>query len=566
MLLQYHSNILLISLYILNKSNSINDYNLIDKLISYNVSSVEEIHSSVSSAKINITNNDIDLLFSGLIFPDLTCGTFYIENNRIIPRLTICKVTKLKLANNENNVDSQLFQSHNDYFAINHSMANDVKLTNLETRNLIIERILSLAYEFLEFKKFDFLGYIIHIIHDSWSGGHVTRVQGKQENTFFKNTNNIVSEIKNNNLESKFILNEENFSYLNISNIINIILNNSENVNLLFTYIKQNKSIAEIINIILDILINICRNNNIDNQKINIFLNNIISDKTITKIINKKYIINKKLNIQDYNKNLDILNNLKYDDIPRKLLRIYKLFMNRLFTVQNINNISEEYTNLLNDDDFTKMNFVKNNTMPQISSFRYYVTQNHTIHILSDCKTNYKLYETSNYKHAIIDTLNILNILLSNNNDNNTKLIMLSNYLLNYTYSLNENKNKNIESSDMESVIDGKLKKVSKSTHLKCIVKSTGYVFGNRPNYKNIKKYFNSFNKKEDLLYNNNTTFDNVSEEQNEQIEKTIENENNNTENNNTENTDLMLGGNLYYYKKYLKYKQKYLLLQRGLF
>ena len=156
MLLQYHSNILLIALYILNKNNTnINNYNIINKIIPYSTQTPEEIYI-YKNTKITIENSNIDLLFSGLIFPDLTCGTFYIENNRIVPKLNICSISKLKLSENVNNIDSQLFQSHNDYFAINHSMANDIKNTNIQTRNLIIERILSIAYEFLETKNSTF--------------------------------------------------------------------------------------------------------------------------------------------------------------------------------------------------------------------------------------------------------------------------------------------------------------------------------------------------------------------------------------------------------------------------
>jgi hypothetical protein len=549
MLLQYHSNILLIVLYILNKNNNtINEYNIIDNIILYNVSNVEEIYNIINNqiqtsvnTKINIKNNDIDLLFNGLIFPDLTCGTFYIENNRINPQLTICKTTKLKLANTEKNIDSQLFQSHNDYYAINHSMANNIKLTNLETRNLIIERILSLAYEFLEYNKFDFLGYIIHIIQDSWSGGHVSRSQNKSENTLFLNINQILPEIKNTN-NITYILNEENLSYKNIANIINIILNEENNINLLLQYVKENKSIRDLINIIIDMLITILKETNFDNQKINIFLNNIIYDKSITNIINKKYIVDKKLNIENYNNNLDILNDLKYDDIPKKFLRIYKLIMNRLFTIQNLKNISSTYGNELEEQNFSKLNFVTNNIIPQISSFRYYVTQDHKIHILSDCKKNFAMYETSNYKYAIIDTLNIFNILLSTNSSNNTKLIILANYLLNYTYSLNKlNKNITIEKSDIQTNIDIKLKKVSHTNIFKCISKSAGYLFGIKPNNKNIKKYFKHFNKKKDLLYNNNDTFNNSENE---------------------EDPEMSGGRDLYYYNKYLKYKKKYLSLK----
>jgi hypothetical protein len=562
MLLQYHSNILLIALYILNKNNNnnnINNYDIFNKLTVYNVKTQKEIYNNIDFTKIIIKNNDIDLLFSGLIFPDLTCGTFYIENGRIIPKLNICKLTQLKLSSNEQNVDSQLFQSHNDYFAINHSMANDVKLTNLQTRNLIIERILSIAYEFLTTNKFDFLGYLLHIIQDSWSGGHVTRVNTTNtKNTLYTKIDNIVSEITN-KTQMTFVLNKDNLSYINISNIINVILSNDDNNSVILNYVKQNKSIGDIINIILNILINVCKEKKIDIQSINNFLDNIIKDKIIKdKIINKKYISKDKIDITSYNNNdNNILNNLVYNDIPKKLLRIYKLFMNRLFTVQNIRESLTNYNKEIDNKVFTEFNF--NETIkPQISSFRYYVTQDHKIHILSDCKENYKFYETGNYKHAIIDTLNILNILLSTRNDNNTKLILLANYLLNYTYSLfDDTKYKIIEISDTPSDIDKKLKNVSTFTQIKCIAKSTNYILGNIPSSKNIKKYFKAFETKKDLLYANTNSFNDLSELDIQRIDETVKSDNITQNVINNE----MMGG--YYYKKYLKYKQKYIELKK---
>ncbi len=565
MLLQYHSNVLLIALYLLNKNNNNkNNYEIFNKLTLYNVTTPEEIYNNNNFTKIFVRNNDIDLLFSGLIFPDLTCGTFYIENGRIIPKLNICKLTQFKLSTNEQNVDSQLFQSHNDYFAINHSMANDTKLTNLQTRNLIIERILSIAYEFLTTNKFDFLGYILHIIQDSWSGGHVTRVNTKStKNTLYTKINNIVSEITN-KTELTFVLNTDNFTYLNISNIINVILSNDDNNSVILNAVKNNKSVRDIINIILNILINVCKEKNISIQNINNFLDNIIKDKKINKIINKKYISKDKIDITSYNNNNDILNNLVYDDIPKKLLRIYKLFMNRLFTVQNIQESLKNYNKEIDNKVFTEFNFHENNK-PQISSFRYYVTQDHKIHILSDCKENYKFYETGNYKHAIIDTLNILNILLSTTTDNNTKLILLANYLLNYTYSLfDDTKDKIIEISDTPSDIDKKLKTVSTFTQIKCIAKSTNYILGNIPSSKNIKKYFEAFKKKPDLLYANTNTFNNASESNIDKIDDTLVSDNTAQNVNTTPNTNNneMMGG---YYAKYLKYKQKYIALKNRL-
>lgn len=176
MLLQYHLEILIRALYLLHTriDNHNLTLNLLTDIIPYtdNISNVELIQSKTI---ISINDNKIRELFKGLLYPDLPCAYFYIQHIRnkgqIIPELRLCPYHKFEMVSYKNEVSSQMNESHNEYYSFNHSMSKDISDSNKLTRKLILRRLIALATYFIDNNDYSFLGYIIHIIQDSWSNG-----------------------------------------------------------------------------------------------------------------------------------------------------------------------------------------------------------------------------------------------------------------------------------------------------------------------------------------------------------------------------------------------------------
>lgn len=131
--------------------------------------------------RIFLNKNSINKLFSGLIYPDSPCGLFYMNKQSIVPELKICNLLKFELSSSSKEVSSQVNESHNEFFAFNHSMSSSNKYTTAKVTYLLLQRIIALCkyfvdnYETETSKGIAFLGYMIHIVHDSWSGGHTIR-------------------------------------------------------------------------------------------------------------------------------------------------------------------------------------------------------------------------------------------------------------------------------------------------------------------------------------------------------------------------------------------------------
>lgn len=451
MLLQTHHKLLNIALYLLtnkiikpeskskpkSKSLQLNIYN--NNILTYNISNRADISYDYDSIILDV--NMMISLFEGLNFPDMSCDIFHISEGIIKPELKICKLTKFNL--DDKNADSQLYESHNGFFSINHSMTYSETITNRDVLNNIIMRIIALSNYFIDTKNYKYLGYIIHIIQDSWANGHINRYNKLKYNIDIQTINNITNLINDFEYKIEYDINSIKLIYTEFPKIIRYLLSIKENVIKLFEIIKnEDFTLTKILNKIFEMIIKI-EHYTVD--QINILLNDLIIVKgkkqtNFEKYINKKYIIITEKNNKIIGKNINIteknipdffLEDIKYDSFPTKIRRVYKMTMNYLFTYQELNKIDKIKEN-------PTINLHKQ-FVPPIINFRYYLNQNHDRHMMGDCEIFYdKLYSVNIYKYVVIDSANIINILLNTKNTKLQKIINLYNYLINYTYHCEE--------------------------------------------------------------------------------------------------------------------------------
>ena len=131
-----------------------------------------------------LLEKDIEELVKGLFYPDLPCSYFFIKDNHIEIKTRLCSVLDLtSLGKNiKKNVRSQLEESHNGRYSINHSMSDNPNKTNLEIRDIIIARCIIIFYMFLETKDYSFIGMLLHPIQDSYSPVHSYREESITKN------------------------------------------------------------------------------------------------------------------------------------------------------------------------------------------------------------------------------------------------------------------------------------------------------------------------------------------------------------------------------------------------
>ena len=413
--------------------------------------------------KITISKIDIENLVKGLFYPDLPCAYFYIQNGHLLMDLRLCSVTKILTLGKATdiNITSQIEESHNGRFSINHSMADNENGINYNIRNNILARCITVFYSFLETKDYTFLGYLLHIIQDSWSPVHTKREVMNKDinitagiidiNNVFKNTTQITPSFTC-----------DNVNHSKINNLIYVIIDNKIIMDNIYDEVKKINSgslidLSNIMNIIVKEMIGNCSDYNLKMQMLLILLgyNNIVNlkDSIPKKKINIKIrdIKNSKKEILDG----DILKSpLYYDDLSHSLRRIYKIIMNSLynFDVQNkIESVIQSNNSKTElDNEYLKIEYNNCNEeiRPYIKHFLYYPSQNSDYHFIQDCKLNLLVQHKELFDFASCDTSNILKLSLDclieyNDSKNiNNSIIKLYNYLINRTfYMLEDNLN-----------------------------------------------------------------------------------------------------------------------------
>jgi len=385
--------------------------------------------------KLVLNDENIRQFSKGLFFPDLPCAYFYLDKGQLEMFIKLCSETKLLTLgkNTENTVSSQIEESHNGKFSINHSMATNDYDTNANVRIEIVRRCCIVGYKFLTTRDFAYLGYLIHIIQDSYSPGHTFRDFIENDPTKVNyDYNSLITNLKKLNKHEFKLTSEINAKTIN--NLAYVMLGDENNIKIIIDetdrLLKDNKSKEEIdysnlFNILITLLINTA--DTIDTAIIKKILQ-IIIDSSDTDIISNIYIekkiLKKKILYQKIidNNYRDIFRSgVTYDKFPHNLTRLYKLVMNYLYSLYNLN----------------KMELLKGgeNRYPYIKLFLFYPNQDSTVHGIKDCKGILKkdYNDKQLYNWAIHDTANILAILLFTK-DIKEGITNLYNHLMNTTY------------------------------------------------------------------------------------------------------------------------------------
>jgi hypothetical protein len=498
-----------------------------------------------------LSEKNIEELVKGLFYPDLPCAYFFIKDNHIemIPRL--CSVLELSSLgkNITKNVRSQIEESHNGRYSINHSMTDNPDKTNSEIRDAIIARFIIIFYIFLVTKDYSYLGMILHSIHDSYSPVHSFRVKSDTNNNKTYTTEQMISSFEN----IKQITPPIDFTEINhlvLSDLVYNVLDDKKNIPVILSIIKemnfglssntnpdnpnnQQIDMTKLINKIIELMLS--KSNNIDTQisilnlllgypdgiiKKSFFSNPFGEEKVPLKNINKLILLDNKINKKTIKSNINniLLPITIYDDLSHNLRRIYKICMNSLFNID----VLERIKNLQggssdgngNNDGDNKYN---------IKSFLYYPDQNHDTHAIKDCGYVQLKYYKNTFLQAFVDTKDILNFCLksiqnvSNNESIITSITLMYNFLMNNTYNMSpEDLDKNVSLSNNDKLEFTKLN----PQFLKCVGDNLSL---------GIKNFKLDYNKIFDDLVN---------------IDKQIP------------------FSELEYKQKYIKYKQKYLMLK----
>lgn len=130
-----------------------------------------------------------DKILKGLIYVDLPCGVYELtkdKKNYIFHSKTLC--SSIKILNILNDVPTRgnvnIFQYHRGHFAYLHSMTTDPENTNRKIRDKIITSIIGYAllaiyddkiYDKNIYPNAMWIGFILHIITDSYSPSHTIR-------------------------------------------------------------------------------------------------------------------------------------------------------------------------------------------------------------------------------------------------------------------------------------------------------------------------------------------------------------------------------------------------------
>lgn len=413
-------------------------------------------YSNKNNYTLNLSNTDIENLIKGLFYPDLPCAYFYIENKHLLMDLRLCSVTKIATLGRatDSNITSQIEESHNGRFSINHSMADNEMAHNIDIRNNILARCLTVFYSFLEKNDYTFLGYLLHIIQDSWSPVHTKR-ENKTDVNIITTTINDISNVFKNIKHTTPIITGTTIDYSSINNLIYIILDDRETMMLIFEEINNMPTdtvinLRNLINIIIDKMLEKCFDFKSKKQMLLILLGYdtfFTTKESVPRYKLFKYNITNVTEDELQKNHSNILQSvIFYDDLSHSLRRIYKIIMNSLYNIDVQNKIlslkNDKKPNLkIIDDD----NCYNENRL-YITNYLYYPSQNHDQHFLKDCKLNLLIQNRNLFDFAVCDTTNILKMgfdFLIEYYEDNTKindlLMGLHNYLINKTFYMSDN-------------------------------------------------------------------------------------------------------------------------------
>lgn len=389
----------------------------------------------LESDNITLTDAHIRQFSKGLFFPDLPCAYFYLNKGEVEMFIKLCSAAKLVTLgkNTEKTVSSQIEESHNGKFSLNHSMASNDYDTNENVRLEIVRRCCIIGFKFLTTRDYTYLGYLIHIIQDSYSPGHTFRdfLQGSPAE-INSDYNTLISNLKKTNKHEFKVTSEINARTVN--NLAYVMLANDTNIkqildetDLLLSANKRKEEVdySQLFNLIIILLMDSAQTvDPIINKKIL----KILIDDADKKIINAQF-IEKKMVTSNINYDKIIQNKYRdifklgitYDMFPHNLTRLYKLVMNYLYSLYNLN----------------KMETLKggDNKYPYVKLFLYYPNQDSVIHGIKDCRgiLEKDYGDKQLYQWAINDTANILEMMLSST-DVKEGIVQLYNHLMNQTY------------------------------------------------------------------------------------------------------------------------------------
>lgn len=143
-----------------------------------------DVVSDTGKAK-DVNRKEWDRLKQGLYYPDIPCATYEIIESMIEMDPVLCSQIRIfGLGKAQQEVQSQLEDSHNGVSATNHSMAISEEITNTDIKALIVRKLVILFYIALTREDTVWLGMILHAVQDSWSPSHTYRIisgdRGKQ--------------------------------------------------------------------------------------------------------------------------------------------------------------------------------------------------------------------------------------------------------------------------------------------------------------------------------------------------------------------------------------------------
>ena len=399
---------------------------------------------SQQKPSIELNEDAIRKFSKGIFFPDLPCAFFYLDRGELEMFIKLCSGTKLATLGKFTNdtVSSQMEESHNGKFSLNHSMASNNYETNEEVRLEIVRRCCIIAYKFLSTRDYTYLGYLIHIIQDSYSPGHTYReFLEKKPAQIEADFSTIIADLKKYSTHKYTIPSEINAKTIN--NLAYVMLSSGPNIKQILDETdkilslkkpKEDVDYSQLFNLIIVLLMNTVdtvEKEVSEPQVIKKKLLKVLIDDSDKKIISKDFLEKTFLSSKiKYEKIIEnsykgiFQSGLTYNLFPHNLTRLYKLVMNYLYTHYIVK----------------KMEMLKggdggNNKFPYVRLFLFYPNQNAVKHGVKDCRGilqkdfgSKKLYDW-----AVYDTAHIIKLMLFSTSARQG-IINLYNHLMNHTY------------------------------------------------------------------------------------------------------------------------------------
>lgn len=445
-----------------------------------------------------LTEENIENLIKGVFYPDLPCANFF-TNNNIEMKVRLCSVTKiLSLGKNiSNNMRSQIEESHNGQFSINHSMADHPNKLNIDIRDSIVSKCIILLYLLLSTNDYSFLGYILHIIQDSFSPVHSFREELDNDDEKKAMKTKTITEIIDNFKQIKKIKPRLNFlkiDHLFVSDLVYHIIDDRNNIRIILKLIRNTKKIDKtkiesinynkLINKIIELMLDKCPDNdNVIKKKVlnillgyldgkikkSVFKNPLAEEKISINKINPELLLNNEINVDKINKLKGeiLIGDIFYNDLSHNIRRVYKILMNSLFNEDVLSRIKR----IIPQKGGTKTKSIK--------AFLYYPDQDQDKHAVKDCGyVQLDSYDIT-FKQCLNDTKYIINFCLEALQKENTNenlidsLTEFYHYLILNTFYMSDNDLKTIVSQTNKDTIE-----ISKtnSSFLKCSLDHLYYI------------------------------------------------------------------------------------------